>query len=86
MSIVKYIEKDEYPNEGDIVYCDNGKYSPDRAIYRNGEFIGGGEFPIPSYKMSCVSKWFNLSEYGSHKNKAGKNSYCVSFEDAESMA
>lgn len=85
MSIVKYIEKDEYPNDGDIVYCDNGKFSPDRAVYKDSEFIGGGDFPVPRYKMSCVSKWFNLSEYDNRKKKAGEKSYFVSFEDADSM-
>lgn len=73
MSIVKLLSE-EKPKDGSVVYCDNGDFACDRAIYFNGVFIGGGEFPVPSYKMNNVSKWFYLSEL---------NGSSISFEDAE---
>ena len=82
MGIVHRIS-DKLPIEGEVVYCDNGKYSSDRAIYKNGQFIGGGEFPVRPYLMSCVSKWFNLDVYGFCK---GRGSYFISFNDAELMS
>ena len=82
MSIVHRVI-DNLPSEGDVVYCDNGKYSSDRAIYKDGQFLGGGEFPVKEYAMSCVSKWFNLDEYRYCKNSSG---YRVSFDDAELMS
>lgn len=78
MSIVKRV-KDETPKEGQIVYCDNGQYSEDRAIFKNGEFIGGGDFPISPYKMNHVTKWFCLSDYDSHFKAKGQTSYGISF-------
>lgn len=82
MSIVHSI-KDKLPNEGDVVYCDNGKYASDRAVYRDGKFIGGGDYPVKPYTMSQVSKWFSLDVYRYCK---GGGSYGVSFEEAELMS
>jgi len=82
MSIVHRVI-DKLPSEGEVVYCDNGKYSSDRAIYMDGQFLGGGEYPVKEYAMSCVSKWFNLDVYYHCK---GRGSCGVSFNDAELMS
>ena len=84
MSIVKYV-KDELPKEGAIVYCDNGVFSSDRAVFEGGEFVGGGEFPVPNYKMSQVSKWFDLKEYDDHFKSKGETAYYIRFITAETI-
>ena len=84
MSIVKYV-KDELPKDGAIVYCDNGGFSSDRAIFKNGEFQGGGDFPVPCYKMSHVSKWFDLNEYDRHFKNKGEATYGIGFSIAETI-
>ena len=73
----------ELPEEGSVVYADNGKFSPDRAVFRNGQLIGGGDFPLPICVMSNVSKWFYLDEY--QRRQKGKSCYSVSFGEAEKM-
>lgn len=73
MSIVKLLSE-EKPKGGSIVYCDNGDFACDRAIYSGGLFIGGGEFPVIAYEMNNVSKWFYLDELKGSS---------VSFEAAE---
>ncbi len=85
MSIVRYILKGELPKEGQVVYCDNGEFSPDRAVYRDGEFIGGGEYPVPSYKMSNASKWFDLKDYSDFHRCKGISCYSISFDVAEGI-
>lgn len=70
------------PKEGSIVYVDNGQYAPDRAVYRDGAFYGGGDFPVREYKMSQVKKWFYLDEYSRHKNSCA---YTISFKEAAEM-
>ena len=79
MSIVNYLPK--LPKEGSVVFADNGKYPSDRAIFKNGKFVGGGEFPLPPYTMSRVSKWFYFDEYF---NKI-KGSCSISFDQAERL-
>lgn len=81
MSIVHKVV-DQLPKEGQVVFCDNGKYSSDRAIFKDGSFMGGGDFPVAPYRMSCVSKWFCLDEYDKCKGGGG---YGVGFTDAEQM-
>nr|AKH46291.1 hypothetical protein [uncultured marine virus] len=82
MTIVNNV-KDKLPNQGDVVFCDNGKYAPDRALFKGGKFIGGGDYPVKEYSMSFVSKWFDLDVYDYCK---GGGSYGVSFKDAELMS
>jgi len=87
MSIVHHLP--ELPEEGAVVYADNGDlYCADRAIYKDGNFIGGGDFPFPEYTMSFVSKWFYLDEYGGNiePDESGNKCYTVSFEKAEKMS
>lgn len=84
MSIIKYV-KDELPQEGAVVYCDNGDFSSDRAIFSNGKFVGGGDFPAPMYNMSFVSKWFYIESYYEYHKKIGKNSYNVTFDIANTI-
>jgi hypothetical protein len=83
MSIIHSV-KDKLPNDGDMVYCDNGKYAGDRAIYRNGEFTGGGEFPVRPYTMSQVCNWFDFNLYMHCARK--KNICTISFDQAETMS
>ena len=80
MSIVNYLP--ELPKEGSVVFADNGKYSSDRAIFKNGEFVGGGDYPVMPYTMSFVLKWFYLDEYD---EKMGGGSYLIGFEEAENL-
>lgn len=82
MSIVNLVG-DRLPNSGSVVYCDNGIYASDRAIFEGGKFIGGGEFPVPSYEMKHVTKWFYLSEY--HEGQTNKNGYNISFDIASTI-
>jgi hypothetical protein len=85
VSIVKSYPQ-EYPQEGQVVYADNGKFSPDRAIFKNGQFIGGGEFPVAPYSMSFVSKWFCLDEYKENMTLIGEGKcYGIGFSAAEEM-
>jgi len=81
MSIVHYLP--EMPENGATVYADNGKFSADRAIFRDGKFLGGGEFPVPQYEMHHATKWFNMSEYDAHHRNVP--CYTVSFDRAESL-
>ena len=84
MSIVKSV-KDELPKDGAIVYCDNGGFSSDRAIFKNGDFIGGGEYPSPEYVMNYVENWFYLDLYEQYHEKIGCACYFVDFETARNI-
>lgn len=82
MSIVNKVSE-KLPEEGQAVYCDNGKFANDIAVFKNGKFIGGGDFPVASYEMNQVSKWFDWDEY-----MAGLrfiDSCSVNFDNAEIM-
>lgn len=81
MSIVHSV-KDKLPEEGDLVYCDNGEHSSDRAVFKDGKFIGGDDWPILPYEMTCVENWFDLEEYRFCKNES---SYFISFKEAKLM-
>ena len=82
MSIVNYLPL--MPIEGSVVYAYNGDFAPDRAVFRDGKFIGGGEYPSPEYEMNFVSKWFYLNEY--EDLQKGKSSYSISFDEAEKIS
>ena len=86
MSIVHHLP--ELPTDNSIVYADNGEFSPDRAIYKDGSFFGGGEFPVPQYKMNYVTKWFYLDVYSDHikSDQNGNKCYTISFDQAENMS
>lgn len=84
MSIVNHV-LDKLPDEGQLVYCDNPPFANDRAIFENGKFIGGGEFPVDCYEMKNVSKWFDYKLYCSFFDKSGINSYTISFDKAEKI-
>ena len=84
MSIVKYVT-DELPIEGSIVYANNIGSLDDRAIFKNGKFYGGDEFPMPEYLMKNVSKWFYLNEYENYCINSGKTSFVISFSVAETI-
>lgn len=88
MSIVKYISRNEYPEEGSIV-CAEGNHPKhpilwsDRCIYRDGVFTSGGEQPVPEYVLPKVTRWFYLDEYSrKHKNPS---CHTVSFDQADRM-
>lgn len=81
MSIVKYLP--ELPENNSVVYADNGNFASDRAIFVDGKFMGGGEFPIPEYEMTNVSKWFYMDEY--HKHQGNRSCYFISFDEAEKL-
>jgi len=81
MSIIKYT-KDELPKERQVVYCDNEPHSSDRAIFTDGKFIGGGEYPVKEYEMTNVTKWFDFEEFDM---KINSSCYSVSFEEAEKL-
>ena len=83
MSIVK-LSIFELPKEGDVVYCDNGAYSSDRAIFRNGYFMGGGDMSKP-YKMNYVTKWFDFRLYDNYFRAKGETCYSVSFDIADNI-
>jgi len=82
VSIVHYLP--ELPEEGATVFADNGKFSADRAIFKDGKFLGGGEFPVPRYEMHHVAKWFDMRIYEEHHKNA--RCFCVSFAIAETLS
>jgi len=83
MTIVKNTAE-VLPNEGQLVHCDNGDHC-DRAIFIDGKFIGGGEYPVAEYEIANVTKWFCEEEYDQHFSDAGIGCYDVSFELAEKI-
>ena len=66
--MIRYLP--EIPSEGAIVYADNGVYSNDLAVFKEGKFHAG-EFPVKPYIMEHVEKWFYFDEYMQKHN--GKN-------------
>ena len=82
MTIVKNA-KIEKPDEGVTVFCDNGKFCSDRAEYKNGKFMSVADFPVKSYEMKHVTKWFYWDEYVNHFKNKGL--FDVSFDIAESI-
>jgi hypothetical protein len=83
MSIVNYV-KDKLPEERTVVYCDNSPLPNDRAIFKNGSFIGGGEFPVKEYHMKNVTKWFDYELY-SELMEEKYDCYSVSFDLADTL-
>lgn len=84
MSIVNLVSN-KLPEEGSVVYCDNGNFACDRAVFSDGEFTGGGEYPSRSYVMTKVTKWFYLKEYSEHHKSNGILSYTLNFDIADSI-
>ena len=71
----------QLPADGQMVYADNGKFSSDRAVFKNGKFVGES-----GYTMSCVRKWFPFSEYDDyHRHCKGLTCYSVGFDIAETI-
>ncbi len=81
MSIIK-LANVELPKEGSIVYCEQGVLCC-RAIFRDGVFIGGGEYPEPEYIIDDVVRWFCFDEYREHHK--GKGFFYVSFDAASKI-
>jgi len=48
------------PKEGSIVAAKgmfNGKVRTERCVYKNGRFMAGGDFPVPSFELRDVTEW-----------------------------
>jgi hypothetical protein len=51
------------PYENQVVMCrEKNKKTYHRAVYKNGVFIAGGDYPIKVYEIKPV-EWFDFDEF-----------------------